>query len=258
QPDLSAMLGDDIPAYADRAAAPAANFPTHTETYEDQPLEIDSTPLMEEEMPTGDRQDPPDSVELLRVWRDLSDGSLIVEIGGRQFRSLNDLRSADLERRFLNVLRDLTTLSTSSAAAASAAPARPRPAAPTAVPPAAPSPESKTPKDKMPDQDAENGPVSLSPGSMFRQMRRVAMGQGPAPVERKPEQTIAEQIENILQARLVDLPEFRKRSIHVSPALSGGVRIEVDGQFYDGVGDVEDQAVRDLLIEVVRVWEQSQ
>jgi hypothetical protein len=195
--------------------------------------------------PADAQSAPPDAVELLRVWRDLADGTLIVEIGGQPFRALDALRRAGLDRRFLNVLRDLNALPPSAGAA---------PESPAATTPADPKPADKP---ILPGPDSAEA-VSLSPGAMFRQMRRVAMGQTPAPVERKPEQTIAEQIEEILQARLADLPDYQSRSIHVRPALSGGVRIEVDGHYYDGVGDVEDAAVRDLLIEVVRAWEQSQ
>ncbi len=93
---------------------------------------------------------------------------------------------------------------------------------------------------------------------MLRQMRRVAMGQTPEPIEARPVLSIAEQIEALLQERLVDHPDFSQRAIHVSPSLHGGVKIEVDGKSYEGVGDVEDEAVRNFLIDIVREWEQSQ
>jgi hypothetical protein len=191
---------------------------------------------------------PRDSVEVLRVWRDLSDGMLIVEIDGKQFRSLNDLRSAELERRFLNVVRDLNALSTPGYRA------DPPPAAIDPAPqnaPAAPPPAAK-------EAGADAMPPSLSPGSMFRQMRRVAMGQKPEPVEIKPTLSIAEQIEELLQARLAELPAHLDRAIHVRPSLHGGVQIEVDGRYYEGIGEVEDDEVRNLLIDIVREWEQSQ
>jgi hypothetical protein len=178
------------------------------------------------------------------VWRDLTDGTLVVEIGRRRFRSLNELRGADLERRFRNVVRDLDALST---------PPRRAPAAPSPAreetPPAKARP--KPPSEEVP-------PTSMGPGAMLRQMRRVAMGQTPEPVEQKPELSIADQIEDLLQARLAEMPSFSGREIHVRPSLTGGVRIEVDGRAYEGVGDVDDGDVRDLLADVVREWEESQ
>jgi hypothetical protein len=176
--------------------------------------------------------EPADSVELLRVWRDLSTGSLVLEIGGQRFESLRDLRSADLERRFLNVVRDLDAVArparkiTSDRAAAQA-----------------------------PGADDLTPPPSMSPGSMLRQMTRVAMGHTPTPAEELPALNIADEIETLLQFRLDNLPSFSDRSIHVRPSIEGGVRIEVDGTFYDGIDEVEDDDVRDLLIDVVQEWE---
>lgn len=191
-------------------------------------------------LPDTDSSDAPaDSVELLRVWRDVSDGRLIVEIGGRRFTSLSDLRSADLERRFLSVLRDLNAIAQPS-----------QPAAKPQSPPLQQQPPRK-------DKDAPEVP-SMSPGSMFRQMGRVAMGHGPEPVEEKPTLSIAEQIEELLQEHLAGIAAYRSRSIHVKPSMHGGVRIEVDGKFYEGIGEVTETDVRDLLQGVVREWESRQ
>jgi hypothetical protein len=93
---------------------------------------------------------------------------------------------------------------------------------------------------------------------MFRQMTRVAMGQNPTTPEASAPLTIADQIEDLLQARLADLPSFQGRTIHVRPSIEGGVRIEIDDKFYDGIGDVDDPAVRELLGDVVREWESQQ
>ena len=90
---------------------------------------------------------------------------------------------------------------------------------------------------------------------------RVALGRRPAEtVEEAPPPTrsIPEQIEELLQARLESLPDFQGRAIHVIPSVTGGVRIEVDGVFYEGVSEVEDDTVRALLQDVVREWEENQ
>jgi hypothetical protein len=181
---------------------------------------------------------PPDSAELLRVWRDLADGTLLVEMKDRRFAALAEMEDEALQRRFVSVVRELDALARS-------APEEPRR-------PAAPPP----PRAKEPDPAAP--PVSMSPGAMLRGMARAARGQAPEPVEEKPAPTIADQIEELLQARLADLPAYRQRAVHVSPSSQGGVRIEVDGSFYEGVGDVEDAEVRALLADVVREWESRQ
>jgi hypothetical protein len=94
---------------------------------------------------------------------------------------------------------------------------------------------------------------------MFREMTKMAMGQRPEPVEAAPPPpSIAEQIQEVLQRKLEQTPGFTGRSIHIRPSLHGGVRIEVDGRFYEGVGEVDDDAVRQLLQDAVREWEENQ
>ena len=279
EPDLDNMLaGEDFPApYADEFTPeavsdpePGPEFDTENGLDYDAEPEASTIPAAEAEasIPVGAPDfsapdadpiapaasvagEPADSVELLRVWRDLSDGGLILEIGGRRFRSVGDLRGTDLERRFVNVVRDLTALArTPAPPAARPAPPPARSASPparAAQPPAKPAAPTAT--GEMP---------SMSPGSMLRQMTRAAMGQAPEVAESQPALSIPDQIEALLQDRLAGSDTFSGREIHVRPAVGGGVRIEVDGQFFDGIGAVEDEAVRALLSGVVRDWEKSQ
>lgn len=69
--------------------------------------------------------------------------------------------------------------------------------------------------------------------------------------------TLAGQIEARLQAKLRGASAFRGRSIHVMDAADGGVAIEVDGEVYDGVNAVADDAVRELIAGVVAEWQES-
>jgi hypothetical protein len=264
QPDLSAVLADvdrpspsapadlehafELPSYDDELAATFALDQTNPDVME------------EDEMPA-----PPDSIELLRVWRDLSDGSLIIEIGGQRFASLDELHGANLDRRFMNVVRDLTTMLRDAAhqppaQSATQAPAQSRPQQPPTAPrPAQPDP---TPSESAPDK-ATQPPLdedlpSMGPGTLFRQMGRVAMGYRPEPTGEMAQLSIPDQIETLLQERLVGMPQYAGREIHVRPSPFGGVRIEVDGQFFDGLDEIPDQTVRGLIQEVVRDWEQGQ
>lgn len=197
---------------------------------------------------------PGDAVELLRVWRDLSDGALILEVGGRRFRTLAELGGTELERRFLTVVRDLSAMVETTGRPAAA----PQPAAPKTPPSPADDPGEPGAHKRPPTEEIDMASLSMGPGSMFRQMTRVAMGQAPEPTESQPILSLAEQIETRLQDRLDALPEFEGRKIHVRPALDGGVRIEVDGTFYDGVSEIEDDDVRDLIADVVREWSDTQ
>ena len=243
-PDLSMLTGDlaepeppasEPPASPEPLASPAplaADAP-------DLPDPVGAIPDTEEEpasapAPVPDVPDPlpTDAVEVLRVWRDVMDGALVLEIGGQRIRSLVELRNAELERRFQGVLRDLDALVN-----APLAPVTARVAKPSVV-----------------DEDL----APSKPNSFLRQMSRVAMGRTLPPVEEPVTgRGIAEEIEDLLQARLEPLPEYRDRSVHVRPSLNG-VRIEVDNKAYEGIGEVDDPAIHALLLDVVREWENQQ
>ncbi len=225
-PDLTMLTGDLGAQPAPPPSSPVQPAAPSDPTDSGQPAAVSQSAPESPPLPPAR-----DTVELLRVYRDLADGGLILVIGDQQFRSLDELRNADLERRFQLILRDLEALAQIAQPAAS---------------PVSAAPEA--PADDVPTQ----------PPSFLRQMRRVAMGQTPEPlVPPTPQRSIAEEIEDLLQERLRGLPEFGGREIHVRPALSGGVSIEVDGAFYQEVGEVPDEAVRALLMEVVRTWEKG-
>jgi hypothetical protein len=237
-PDLGMLTGSlpqpsPEPAYDNGWLSESFNLDAAQPEEEINPVEMgESTGEEAVDLPS-----PPDSVELLRVWRDLSDGSLILEIGGQQFKSISEMKAAHLDRRLMNVVHDLTAM------------LRTAPQQPKAPPTPTPTPPSSTPKD-------ETFP-SMAPGEMFRQMGRVAMGHKSEPAEKAPTVSIPDQIEELLQNRLVNLPDYAGRSIHVQPSPLGGVRIEVDGQFFDGVGEVPDDEVRALIQDAVREWEEK-
>ena len=232
-PDLG-MLTGELPGESARLARatnpaplpPPAPVPLPEDDAADEPPFMAS----QDEQPPAD-EPPDDVIELLRVYRDLAGGGLIVVIGDRTFRSLDELRSADLTRRFETVMRDLDAL------------AHPQPPAP-----------ARASQDR---DEADDEIVPPRDRSMLRQMTRVAMGQPVETPHEQPALSIADQIEELLQEFLRETPQFAGRTIHIRPALSGGVQIEVDGKFYEGVGDVEDEEVRAALVAVVRRWEDS-
>lgn len=213
-PDLSLLTGE-TPAPGPLPDPGAA--PSEPET-EPEPDLSASVPPAEGE--------PADAVELLRVWRDLASGALIVEIAGRRYRSIGELRRAGLERRLNGVLQDLNALISRPAAG---------PPRPTAEEPPPPPAESS-----------------------LRHIARVAMGQPTTPPAAAAPRSIADQIEDLLQQRLAAAPAFHGREIHVKPSLHGGVQIVVDDRQYEGVGDIDDPEVRALIEDVVREWEADQ
>jgi hypothetical protein len=181
---------------------------------------------------------PSDAIEVLRIWRDLADGSLIIDFGGQRYRHLADVHDADLHRRFVALVRALSHMT-------SAAPAQPT---------QAPAPAAGL-KERIKATGHEE--EEEKPPHMLRQLGRLVTGQRPTPPPPEPA-GIADQIEDFLQYKLQLSEKFASRSIHIRPGPSGGVTIEVDGHFYAGVGDVVEPDVREFLQVTIQEWEARQ
>ena len=190
---------------------------------------------------------PRDAVEVMRVWRDLADGSLIVDFGGQRYRHLSAVQDADLRRRFLSLVRALNQMADLEPASS----AKPSPAS-------APPPTGAVGLQNAISAIKGDEPRP-SPG-MLRQLGRVITGQPPTPASSPGFGVgIVGQIEDFLQYKLQHTPDFTGRSIHIRQSVSGvDVSIEVDGHFYEGVGDVADVDVREFLQATIQEWQNRQ
>lgn len=246
---MSLLPEPDLRQAATSALVPGANWLAMTPASgaaESSALEVVDPESKEFSMGPSKPDDPTGAVEVMRVWRDLSDGTLLIELDGRRFRSPREIGSAELARRFINVVRELWTMVNTGLPSGASDPV---PAAnlgagavgtsrgrigPLNTPLPAPEPDLKTP-------------------GMLRTLGRAAAGQPAA----RPA-GIADAVEDYLQFKLSNTAQFQQRSIHIRPAFDGGVRIEVDGRSYNGVGDVIDPDVRDFLSATLREWEARQ
>lgn len=182
-----------------------------------------------------------DVVEVMRIFRDLNDGGLIIQMGNQRYRTLDEVKNPDLARRFTAVVRELWALVGGGSARElpqiTPLPPSGAPAQPSGLLSRAGSAESEASK-----------PTRL--GRLTQQIR----GGGKAAKSEEPK-GIADAIEEYLQFRLLNTPDFATRSIHIRPALDTGVSIEVDGHYYESINDVIDADVREFLSTVMKEWE---
>jgi hypothetical protein len=246
-------------------AEPASLIPTTTQDWVSSLIPLDAPPAnlapMEILMPTATQPDsstgqaPADAVEVMRVWRDVSDGSLIVQIGGKYYRSVAEMNgSPDILKRFTAVAQQLWGMVT--AARSTPPPAIDVPAGIGGLP----APEGAVgmkARIGLLNQPTEE-PQPKQGGGVLRNLARSATGASPASKVEKRSDGIADAVEEYLQFRLSTHPEYQSRSIHIRPAIDGSIRIEVDGHFYDGIGDVVDADVRDFMASVMKEWEARQ
>ncbi|NDJ54125.1 MAG: hypothetical protein GYB68_13730 [Chloroflexi bacterium] len=175
-------------------------------------------------------------VEVMRLYRDLADGSLLVEIGGIRYGSVEQMEDSNVQRRFLGTARALTRFA--EGADGTNLPPRPPAPSPVAAPPTVSQPAPVQPS-VAPPPPPQSAPVDEDE-------------------EEEAARSMAEEIEELLQYRLTLTPNMAHRSVHIRGTPSGNIRIEVDGQFFETVGDVADNAVREFIISVIREWESRQ
>lgn len=211
---------------------------------------------------------PEGLVEVLRVYRDLADGSLVVELEGQRYRSLREIRDPNIGRRFLgnsNALAQFARLDKIDPGSLPSMPDLPplpaaAPVTPQAdVPTTAPAPASRK----------AEGPLSKAPqalGSFHafgeaeppQPQRRGFFAGREEPREKTPERTMADAIDELLQYHISQDAQWQNRRLKVRSDGMGGVAIELDGQIYEGVGDVPDIEAREFLLSVIREWEERQ
>ncbi|MBN1120958.1 MAG: hypothetical protein JXJ17_07765 [Anaerolineae bacterium] len=187
------------------------------------------------------------AVEVMRIMRDIADGSLFVEIDGRSYRKLDDITDPETGRRFMGNVQSLAQFARLGDFNVPDDWARiPEPPQIVTAPPSPPPfPGSKATRTaEIPD--------SKTPGMFSVKRLRGEKVEIPEPVP------IADQIEEILQYRLSMNPDLMHRSIHIRPGAQGMIRIEVDGISYGSVADVPDESVREFLQSVINEWEARQ
>jgi hypothetical protein len=176
-----------------------------------------------------------ESIEVMRILRDLASGGLIVEIGGQRYYHLSQIADPQVRRRFLGNAQSLAQFTQGAEAEM-----------------ISPIPSMAGPLSEIPTPP----PITTGPpGPRPSVLRRGAAE--PEEAEEGPK-TIADQIEELLQYRLTLTPALSDRSIHIRPAVDGGVRIEVDGKWYSGVDEVEDAEIQEFIRSTIHEWEARQ
>ncbi|MBI5928311.1 MAG: hypothetical protein HY862_03320 [Chloroflexi bacterium] len=198
---------------------------------------------------SGSGEIPADAVEVMRVWRDVSDGSLIIQMNGKVFQTVGEMQDRGLAKRFITLVRDMAQLAKVGAQAvglpipnfdSSSAVVSEQGAW------AAPKAQAKLPVPATPRINQDYG--NLEPPL-------IVTGLEQAPPANN---TIAGQIEELLQYRLMQNPMFQHRSIHVRANTDNTIRIEADGHTYLHVDEVVDVDVREFIQSVIREWEARQ
>jgi hypothetical protein len=228
--------------------------------------------------------DPAQAVEVVTILRDVMDGGLIIQMGGKSYRDLT--QDETFRASFLKIMRELSPVVTQapkSAAKPAAAESELEPA-PQEQPAASRTAslrdllvssddvedEAEKIEEAPAPRPASPPPPPTADGTMPGDLPRYSLDSEPQVIKKRsgllrrtktefvpvPELNLAGAIEAYLQHKLRHTPEYAARSIHVHPAEDGGVAIEVDGEFYEAVGDVAEADVRAFLASTIQEWQE--
>lgn len=212
--------------------------------------------------------------EIVVILRDENDGRLMVQIGGKTYRTLANAPEA--KKQFVAIMKELSDVVTKPEETPSTTPSTedvPTSTAPmpplTADMPAiealtdvepTPAPKSKTPPPITPDGKIpgalpsfkleDNQPKVKQEGGLFRRAK--------VEYEPLPELNLGMAIETYLQYKLKHTPQYANRKFHIHNTPSGGVRIQIDDQFYDAVDEIADPEVRAFIQETILEWHDRQ
>lgn len=226
------------------------------------------------------------AVEVLAILRNTENDQLIVQLDGIGYQTLAD--QPQVKARFTALMQELAqVVNTLTPASDRSAPTVPTPAVNTEALdttehlPAVPRevaaafsaddldfPDLDVLSDVPPTWQAAPPPPPLGDGAMPGDLPKVQSDAQirsggflrAAKIETEPVQEInlAASIETYLQYKLRHAEAFPGRSIHVHPAVHGGVVIQVDHDYFDSVVDITDPQVRGFIAQAIEEWQARQ
>ncbi len=215
-------------------------------------------------------------VELLRLLRSQQSGRLIVEIAGKRYTKLADITDKKVGQYILQLTAHMLAFTSGKIVTDAGMKSvytpklgkTPEPMAPPAMAfsdnlstPQPPMRSKPSPPKASPEVESEFlASLQASPPQQPEQkpQKRGFLGLGraskpsPPPL---PGLNLAEEINDIVQARLDYSPTAPNTQIEITSDPGGGIRIQVNDQFYSSPDDISDQEVRALIKASIKEWE---
>jgi hypothetical protein len=230
---------------------------------------------------------PAGAVELLRLLREPQSGQLIVEIAGQRYTKLADITNREIGQYILKLAAHLLAFTngvilTEAGMKSLGAPKmgktpepiggiEPSVSAPDLKAPLAaplktePSPPEEVSMPAKPAPEIESAFLASlrkpEPQSVATPPKKGGLfglgGASSAPSPSLPGFNLAEEINEIVQARLRYSPLADTHQIEVTSDLGGGIRIKVNGRFYSSPDDIPNQEIKELIKASIKEWERK-
>jgi hypothetical protein len=230
--------------------------------------------LREETKVQGERIEPMELKEIMRVLRDKDTGAIIVEVEGNRYRRLTEIRDGKIGNQVLEAIADLITFTGgivrgqwAAGSVTPVVPARERPPQPQVVGPVGP-PQAVAAEPPGGDEGEaflrrlREGDLQVGE-TLSKEARPSIMGF----IRRREPQVAAEgtgaggtfidEIEEVLQRMISAAPTPLGEEVHVGTGPDGGLQIQVGVRYFSRADEVPDPTIRDLIEAAVKEWERS-
>jgi hypothetical protein len=217
-------------------------------------------------------------LEVMRVLRLPPRARLAVEVGQRRFESLADVVEPALRQRLTAAIGELVDFAGGYQVLVDAGVAplllNPTPAGTAAGQAVTSTTDASPPAATLTEQqaafleslerqrdalkqtaEAPRRRPALSSLVMGRPSKPAAIETAVEAISESPQLTIVEQIDQILQKHLATDPQLARRSIHLEQAPGSGLRIVVDGKYYQRPGEIEEKEIQLFIKMALKEWE---
>jgi len=168
-----------------------------------------------------------DEQELLRVSR-TKKGGLDVFVQGQRYRHLREIKDPQVGRETIEALKAVLTFA-----------------------------EGWLPTPRQAPPQTASRKSTVDEEAFLEQLRRSDLfsAGGPARTS-QPEPLIpVEKINDLAQKRLQERPDLAGRHVRLTTGTDGNLRIYVNQQTFDAVGDIPDPQIQALIQDAIREWE---
>ncbi len=194
----------------------------------------------------------PNKLEVMRIVRVPPLSKLVVEIRDNSYNNLQEIPDAAVQRRILAAIGDLIVFAGGYQQLVDAGVAPPLSNAPTSQPKPSETAELREKQAQFLAQltHATEEEVEISPSSvsLLGNLRRKRTAP-PRPL------SLAEQIDEILQEKIARYPQLAGRKINIVADPKGGLRILVDGRYYNRPSEIEEKGIAGLIKLAIKEWE---
>jgi hypothetical protein len=205
--------------------------------------------------------------EVMRVLRLPPRGKLAVEIGNRRYEQLAEIEDPALRQRVTAAIGELIDFAGgyNVLVVAGVAPA-PVLSSQTAAKSGPPADEElrRRQEEFLESLERERDALKMAARAPMRRPAIPLITPTPLPDSNQPaariaathaKPTLVEEIDAVLQKYVAADPSLAGRSIHLEQAAGGGLRICVDGRYFQRPGDIEERAIQLALKMALKEWE---